>query len=257
MATRCIWPPESWLERWVQCDSSRPALRSTMAACSSLSLSARRPRTPRGSTTLRMHGRSRQQVERLEHEADAGPPDVRQIIVGEGGDVLAFEEVLTAGGRIQCPQDVHEGGLARAGWSHDGHELTRVDGKAYAPQCMRLVLSREVDLCQLAAVDHMGAGCCLSWCVGVTHAGPVSLAGRSEAAATGHAPARNTAPVQEGRPGRAGRWWSQWSSRTWWSETTISCPSVRPLVSRTYESVVIPVSTVTLLSVPSSPRVCT
>ena len=53
MATRWICPPESWLDRWVQCDSSSPALRRASSARSSRSARGT-PEYTRGSTTLRI-----------------------------------------------------------------------------------------------------------------------------------------------------------------------------------------------------------
>ena len=63
------------------------------------------------------------EVELLEDEADALRADFGELVVGEVGDVLAAEDVVAGGGLVEAAEDVHEGGFARAGGTHDGGEL--------------------------------------------------------------------------------------------------------------------------------------
>ena len=58
------------------------------------------------------HRGARQQVEALEHEADALPAHEGEVVVGKGGDVHALEPVGARGGRVEQTEDVHEGRLA-------------------------------------------------------------------------------------------------------------------------------------------------
>src|SRR5205085_6543557 len=76
--------------------------------------------------------RARYQIERLEHEADLAAADLRQPIVRQSADIDAVEEVASAGRSVETAQDVHQRGLARSGRSHDGDQLTVVDGEVNA-----------------------------------------------------------------------------------------------------------------------------
>jgi len=100
MATRCCWPPESWLG-W--CPSRL------------------------GELDVLDGARPRQQVELLEDETDLGVPDPRELVGREARDVLAVEDVPARGGRVETAEEVHEGGLARARRAHDGHEVATLD----------------------------------------------------------------------------------------------------------------------------------
>jgi len=54
----------------------------------------------------------REQVELLEHEADASVPDLGQLIIGHPAHVLAGQLVGAGSERVQAAQDVHQRGLA-------------------------------------------------------------------------------------------------------------------------------------------------
>ena len=58
--------------------------------------------------------RARQQVERLEDEADFLVADARQLVVVHLADLLAVQEVGPLRRRVEAPDQVHQRGLAGA-----------------------------------------------------------------------------------------------------------------------------------------------
>ena len=68
-------------------------------------------------------GGAGQQVEGLEDEADLTVADVRQLAGVHVGDVGAGEAVGARCRRVEAADDVHQGGLAGSGRSHDGQIL--------------------------------------------------------------------------------------------------------------------------------------
>ena len=67
--------------------------------------------------------RARQEVVRLEDEADGPAADLRQLVVGELLHRVALQAVDPGGRAVQAAQDVHQRRLARAGRADDGQEL--------------------------------------------------------------------------------------------------------------------------------------
>jgi hypothetical protein len=100
--------------------------------------------------------RARQQVELLEHEADAAVADRRERIAGQALDRLARQTVGAAGGLIEAAEDVHQRALARARSAHDRDELAGVDVEAHAAQGMHLLVAHRVGLDQVAGFDQAG-----------------------------------------------------------------------------------------------------
>src|SRR5262249_3930225 len=74
----------------------------------------------------------RQQVEKLEDEADARAPQQRAFLVGESTQVAASEEGLPARRRIEGAHQMHQRRFARTGRPHDGDELASVDAQTDA-----------------------------------------------------------------------------------------------------------------------------
>ena len=68
-----------------------------------------------------------QKVVLLEDEAQHLVADIRQLVPVHLAHVPAIEPVDAVGGHIQTADDVHAGGLARAGLTHNGHELPLLD----------------------------------------------------------------------------------------------------------------------------------
>ncbi len=76
----------------------------------------------------------REQVERLEHEADLLVADPRELVVAQFRDPVAVEPVFAAGRAVQAADHVHEGGLPRARRAHDGDELVLPDDEIHAAE---------------------------------------------------------------------------------------------------------------------------
>ena len=103
-----------------------------------LALLARAGRVDERQHHVAQHGGARQQVERLEHEAEARSADLGQLVVAIIGHVHAFQQVVAARGRVETAEQVHERGLARARRAHDGEELPLLDGQRHAAQGVRV-----------------------------------------------------------------------------------------------------------------------
>jgi hypothetical protein len=71
------------------------------------------------------------QVVALEDEAKGIAPECRQGIAVESGNIDAADGIGAGGGLVQTADDVHEGGLARAGSTHNGDELAALNRQAY------------------------------------------------------------------------------------------------------------------------------
>ena len=72
---------------------------------------------------------ARQEIEALEHEAELFAADRGRGGLSQPRHIHAFEEILPAGGPVETAQDRHQGGLARAGRAHDGHEFAAFDSE--------------------------------------------------------------------------------------------------------------------------------
>ena len=69
-------------------------------------------------------GELRDQVVRLEDEAQVAAADLRQLVVVQLRDVLPAQDVLPARGPVEAAQQVEQRALARAGVPHDGDEIS-------------------------------------------------------------------------------------------------------------------------------------
>ncbi len=157
MATRWIWPPESWLERCGQCDFLQPR-HAQRARRPGVRAPARHTRIDERKHHVADDGGPREQVEGLEHEADSVPSDVGELIVIQLGHVLALEEILAAGRGIKRPEQMHQCRFSRARRTHDRQILTRRNAQVHSGQRDRRGLGGVVDLYQVPAVDHAGLG---------------------------------------------------------------------------------------------------
>ena len=157
IATRCCWPPESWLGWW----SSRPAsptISRQRRACSSRSFAecAVRRVDQRQLDVLERRG-ARQQVERLEDEPDLAVADLRARRRGRGP--RRRRRRGSSGptvGPVEAADDVHERALAGARRAHDGDELARRDRERHAVQGAHLDLAHAVDADEVLDADDVG-----------------------------------------------------------------------------------------------------
>lgn len=63
------------------------------------------------------------QIEELENETDVLAPEVRQGIARERPEVDPVNHHLSSGWIVQRPNEVEQGGFARAGRAHHDHEF--------------------------------------------------------------------------------------------------------------------------------------
>ena len=101
-------------------------------------------------------GEHRQQVEALEDEADLVAAQHGQLIVVHGGDVGTVEHDMTARGRVESGERVHERGLAGAGRAHDRGEPPLLEPHIDAAQRMHRVFAMPVVLDQVDRLDGDG-----------------------------------------------------------------------------------------------------
>ncbi len=74
----------------------------------------------------------RQQVVRLEDEAEVAAADLGELVVVHVGDVLVAEEVMAAGAAVEAAEEVQQRGFAGAGRAHEGDEVAFLEVERHA-----------------------------------------------------------------------------------------------------------------------------
>ena len=128
-ATRCCWPPESSVGSW-STRSPRPS-RSSAARARRDAFRAADALVEQRRRDVVEGGRPRQQVVRLEDEADGPAAEPGQAVVVELGDGRAGQPVGAGGRPVEAAEDVHHRALARAGRPDDRDELAGLDVEAH------------------------------------------------------------------------------------------------------------------------------
>ncbi|MEC5149951.1 hypothetical protein RCH22_001592 [Cryobacterium psychrotolerans] len=77
------------------------------------------------------HVQRRDEVERLEDEADPAAAQDRQFRVAQAGDLGITQPNPAGACLVQSRHDVHQGGLARAARPHDRRELATTDADGH------------------------------------------------------------------------------------------------------------------------------
>ncbi len=97
----------------------------------------------------------------LEDEAEVAIAGGGEVVVVEGGDVLAAEEVVARGGLIEAAEDVEEGGFAAAGGAHDADVFAGVDVEGDAAEDVGLDVAGDVGFPDVDEPDdgRWGARC--------------------------------------------------------------------------------------------------
>lgn len=131
MATRCICPPDIWLDlcsnrspRPTACNASMARRRRSEALTDELYISGNStfPQPSSWAASCSFGRRSRFPVSQY---------GTLRLAHGAHGDVI--EQILPAGRSVQTAQRVEQCGLSRTGSTHDGHKLTFVNGERNAP----------------------------------------------------------------------------------------------------------------------------
>ena len=100
-----------------QSDLVQPLLRVAQGAA------ARCAAIEEGQADILGGGEAGEQMEGLEHEADAAAPQIRQRCVTAIADRVPVETRGAGAGAIEQADDVHQGGLAAPRGAHDGEEI--------------------------------------------------------------------------------------------------------------------------------------
>ena len=112
-------------------------------------------------------GERRDQVERLEHEADLGAAELGELTVLERGQPGVADEDGAAGEAVEAGEAVQQGALARARRAHDRGELPGLERNGHVVEGADLPLAEAVDLDRL----HGTGGCGRTGCRGREHVG--------------------------------------------------------------------------------------
>ena len=83
------------------------------------------------------------QVVALEYEAERIAPQRRQSIAVQTGHVHAADAIGSGGRPVEAADDVHEGGLARAGGAHDCDEFPALDRQGHVLQDRQRLAARD------------------------------------------------------------------------------------------------------------------
>ena len=95
-----------------------------------------------------------QQAVGLEDEPDLPVPDLREAVVAERADVPTLEPVHPGRRDVETTYDVHQGGLARARGTHDGHQLAPLYGDGDAVEGGDVHAAHPIDLGDLLDLYH-------------------------------------------------------------------------------------------------------
>ena len=143
-ATRCCWPPESSEGRWPS-RSRRSHGVDDRVEPFGVDVGARDVER-QGDVLL---GRERRdQVERLEHEADPVAPQLRQELVVQQRQVHVADEDPAVGRRIEPGEDVQQRGLPRSRRAHDRRPFAGGQIERDAPQRLHRGVAGAVHLAQ-------------------------------------------------------------------------------------------------------------
>ena len=101
--------------------------------------------------------RPRKQVERLEDEADHAVAQVRALVGGGAGDLVAVQPVLAGGRVVQAAEDVHQGALPRAADAHERDQLAAVNGERDPLQHRQVNLAEVIGLVDVLESEQFHA----------------------------------------------------------------------------------------------------
>ena len=147
IATRWRWPPDSSLGRCVMREPSSTF--SSACFARSWRSSDWHAGVDQRQLDVVERRRARQQIERLEHEADLFVADPRQLVVVHLADLFAVQQVRALARRVEAADEIHERRLARPGRPHDGDVLAALDGNRHAAQGVNLLRAHHVGFPQI------------------------------------------------------------------------------------------------------------
>src|SRR5574341_943207 len=92
---------------------------------------------------------ARQEIEALKDETDLAVADMGPLVRRKRTYFAVVEKVTPPRGSVEATQDVHEGGLSRAGGAHDGDEFRALDIEVDTAKRGDLDVSHPIDLVQI------------------------------------------------------------------------------------------------------------
>jgi hypothetical protein len=133
MATRCCWPPESWLGDAAGIEQRQ--------------------------LDVFQGGGAGEEVEVLKYEAEPLVANDSSFVARERGDFFAGQEIAAASRAVEAAEDVHEGRFAGAGGADKGDVLALVDGEGSFAEGFDLDLAQVVDFPDVVELDqrHLGS----------------------------------------------------------------------------------------------------
>src|SRR5437899_2316551 len=87
-----------------------------------------------------------QKIEFLKDKSNAAPAQASALGVGKAREVSAFNHHAAGGRASESAEDIEEGGLATARWTHDADELAGLDRERNPSQRRNIHFADAVDL---------------------------------------------------------------------------------------------------------------
>ena len=156
IATRCCSPPESSRGRCC-CRPPRPIDSSSCAACA-VALGARHAGEHHRQRHVLRRAHRRDQVERLEDDADVLPAVQAQLDARHLREVLVEDAQRPVGRAIEPGDQVEQRGLAGSGGAEQADELPLSDGERHAVEGADGRGPHPVVLLEIAGFEHGGHG---------------------------------------------------------------------------------------------------
>ena len=125
MATRCCSPPDSWRGVCAGARGEADAVQPVGGAFARVGATGQFQRQQ----DVFQRGQRRQQLERLEHEADAAGAQAGAGVLVEIAEALAEQHDFARGRLVESRQQAQQGGLAGAGRAGDRQRFAGCDGK--------------------------------------------------------------------------------------------------------------------------------
>ena len=152
MATRCCWPPDSSVGAWRQTVAEGDRGQRLGGPLAPL-LGLHTERYERRLDVL-LRGQRRDEVERLEDDADLLGAQPGQLGLADGGEVHAVQLDAAGGGAVETADHLQQGGLAAARGALDDELVAVLDGEVDATQRLHRLLAPRVALGDASELVH-------------------------------------------------------------------------------------------------------
>ncbi len=169
-ATRCCWPPESWLGQMLGAMGHADALERLGHAC--LALARAHPAIGQRQLDVLVDGQVADEVEALEDETDLAIADPRALGEREVRDLAALERIAAVRRRVEQPENREQRRFAAAGGAGDGDIFAAANVEVNARERVRFDFVGEKDFGDAVEVNEgvvplswvwLGAGGGGSW----------------------------------------------------------------------------------------------